>query len=157
MISQSPDASAANNMPKGSTVKAIVKPGITSLTSIEGRPPSIRRGNKLQTTQIKETEVIAVASSRRLALMRPASAIACATTNGITIATNMAGRGTDIQLGGNKDFRDEDNQKELPQIKEDKEKVKLLGGLYIVGTERHESRRIDNQLRGRSGMSLIHI
>ena len=63
----------------------------------------------------------------------------------------MAGRGTDIQLGGNKDFRDEDNQKELSQIKEDKEKVKSLGGLYIVGTERHESRRIDNQLRGRSG------
>jgi len=69
----------------------------------------------------------------------------------ITIATNMAGRGTDIQLGGNKDFRDEDNQKELSQIRADKEKVKLLGGLCIVGTERHESRRIDNQLRGRSG------
>ena len=71
--------------------------------------------------------------------------------NAITIATNMAGRGTDIQLGGNKDFKDEDNQKELSQIKEDKEKVKSLGGLYIVGTERHESRRIDNQLRGRAG------
>jgi len=69
----------------------------------------------------------------------------------ITIATNMAGRGTDIQLGGNKDFKDDDNQKNLSQIKEEKEKVKLLGGLCIVGTERHESRRIDNQLRGRSG------
>jgi len=69
----------------------------------------------------------------------------------ITIATNMAGRGTDIQLGGNKEFRDEDNQKELNQIEDDKEKVKSLGGLHIIGTERHESRRIDNQLRGRSG------
>ncbi len=66
-------------------------------------------------------------------------------SNMVTIATNMAGRGTDIQLGGNK------NLEKIEDIKVDKEKVKNLGGLFIVGTERHESRRIDNQLRGRSG------
>ena len=57
----------------------------------------------------------------------------------VTIATNMAGRGTDIMLGGN------------PVDPEEAEKVKAAGGLFILGTERHESRRIDNQLRGRSG------
>ena len=72
----------------------------------------------------------------------------------ITIATNMAGRGTDIQLGGNKNFIIENENKtseQINKIKIDKEKVKSFGGLHIVGTERHESRRIDNQLRGRSG------
>ena len=71
----------------------------------------------------------------------------------ITIATNMAGRGTDIQLGGNKNlFKNiNDSKDKVEKIKQDKEKVKNLGGLLIVGTERHESRRIDNQLRGRSG------
>ena len=69
----------------------------------------------------------------------------------VTIATNMAGRGTDIKLGGNKDFLEEGKLNSLEEFKKDETKVKNLGGLFIIGTERHESRRIDNQLRGRSG------
>jgi len=83
----------------------------------------------------------------------------------ITIATNMAGRGTDIQLGGNLDMRLEEELADIPEGKERDElaekiraeiaelKIKAIeaGGLYVIGTERHESRRIDNQLRGRSG------
>ena len=69
----------------------------------------------------------------------------------ITIATNMAGRGTDIKLGGNKNFLENGKQNDLEKFEKDEVKVKSFGGLCIVGTERHESRRIDNQLRGRSG------
>ncbi len=71
--------------------------------------------------------------------------------NAVTIATNMAGRGTDIKLGGNKDFIYDGKKENAKDIKINEEKVKKLGGLFIIGTERHESRRIDNQLRGRSG------
>jgi preprotein translocase subunit SecA len=74
----------------------------------------------------------------------------------ITIATNMAGRGTDIKLGGNLDMRLKlepaaDEAKIRAQIDEYHGAVKAAGGLFVIGTERHESRRIDNQLRGRSG------
>ncbi len=83
----------------------------------------------------------------------------------VTIATNMAGRGTDIKLGGNAEMRIEQEidqswsedkkakaaEKIQDEVKRDEELVKQAGGLYVIGTERHESRRIDNQLRGRSG------
>jgi preprotein translocase subunit SecA len=83
----------------------------------------------------------------------------------VTIATNMAGRGTDIKMGGDAEMRilqeiSEDTPEEMrnkkiekirSEIKKDEEIVRQAGGLFVIGTERHESRRIDNQLRGRTG------
>ncbi len=88
----------------------------------------------------------------------------------VTIATNMAGRGTDIKLGGNLEFRMLDEHPDLvegtpeyeaeatrirAEIEVEKQEVLAAGGLFVLGTERHESRRIDNQLRGRSGRRAI--
>ena len=129
------------------------------------------------TTSVEKSEVVADLLSKAAPNVhfevlnarhheREAAIVAQAGVAGaITIATNMAGRGTDIQLGGNLDMRlksvltGEETPEEIEKIKTKlkaeieagKQKVLAAGGLYILGTERHESRRIDNQLRGRSG------
>ena len=122
------------------------QPILVGTTSIE---KSEKISDLLKTNKLKHNVLNAKQHEREAKIIAEAGKIGT-----ITIATNMAGRGTDIQLGGNKNFL-KDNEQETSEILKkldiEKEKVKSLGGLCIVGTERHESRRIDNQLRGRSG------
>ena len=138
-----------------------------------------RRGQPVLvgTTSVEKSEVVAnllhkAAPDLKFEVLnaryheREAAIVAQAGVSGaVTIATNMAGRGTDIQLGGNPEMKLQEMLKgdETPEqiaalktkieaeVAADKEKVLAAGGLYILGTERHESRRIDNQLRGRAG------
>ncbi|SFP22007.1 protein translocase subunit secA [Mesorhizobium sp. NFR06] len=148
--------------------KAIVKeikearakgqPILVGTTSIE---KSEQLAERLRKDGLKDFEVLNARHHER-----EASIVAQAGKPGaITIATNMAGRGTDIQLGGNADMRIAEELADIPEgperearekeIRDDiarlKEQALGAGGLYVLATERHESRRIDNQLRGRSG------
>ena len=122
------------------------QPILVGTTSIE---KSEKISDLLKTNKLKHNVLNAKQHEKEAKIIAEAGKIGT-----ITIATNMAGRGTDIQLGGNKNFL-KNNEQETPEILKkldiEKEKIKSLGGLCIVGTERHESRRIDNQLRGRSG------
>ncbi|WP_300768467.1 preprotein translocase subunit SecA [uncultured Bifidobacterium sp.] len=127
---------------------------VSSLLDVAGIPHQVLNAKH----HAQEASVVAVAGRK----------------NAVTVATNMAGRGTDIMLGGNVEFladqklkaegyspedTPEEYEKRWPgtlaeakaQVKDEHEEVVALGGLYVLGTERHESRRIDNQLRGRSG------
>ncbi|AWC22422.1 preprotein translocase subunit SecA [Aminobacter sp. P9b] len=134
------------------------QPTLVGTTSIE---KSEQLAERLRKDGFKDFEVLNARHHER-----EAAIVAQAGKPGaITIATNMAGRGTDIQLGGNADMRIAEELADMPAgperdakekaIREDvarlKEKALAGGGLYVLATERHESRRIDNQLRGRSG------
>ncbi|KQZ33363.1 preprotein translocase subunit SecA [Mesorhizobium sp. Root552] len=149
-------------------IKAIVReikeahakgqPTLVGTTSIE---KSEQLAERLRKEGFKDFEVLNARHHER-----EAAIVAQAGKPGaITIATNMAGRGTDIQLGGNAEMRIAEELADMPEgpertarekeIQQDvarlKEKALAAGGLYVLATERHESRRIDNQLRGRSG------
>ena len=111
-----------------------IRVGTTSVDSPENISKALKKN------KIKHNVLNAKYHQKEAEIIEDAGAL-----NSITIATNMAGRGTDIVLGGKK-LSNEDEEWSI-----NNKKVKSLGGLYVLGTERHESRRIDNQLRGRSG------
>ena len=128
------------NIKKANTKKQPVLVGTTS----------IEKSEMLSTLLKKQKIKHNVLNARNHAEEANIIALAGA-TGAVTIATNMAGRGTDIQLGGNKDVLAIFNPNQLDKIPKNKELALEAGGLLVIGTERHESRRTDNQLRGRSG------
>jgi preprotein translocase subunit SecA len=119
------------------------QPVLVGTTSIE---KSEKISSYLENEKIKHNILNAKQHEKEAKIIAEAGKV-----GSVTIATNMAGRGTDIKLGGNKDFIEDGKKSDLNEIKENESKVKDLSGLFIIGTERHESRRIDNQLRGRAG------
>ena len=119
------------------------QPVLVGTTSIE---KSEKISNNLNNKKIKHNTLNAKQHEKEARIIAEAGKVGA-----VTIATNMAGRGTDIKLGGNKDFIYDGKKENISDVKQNEDKVKSLGGLFIIGTERHESRRIDNQLRGRAG------
>ncbi len=119
------------------------QPVLVGTTSIE---KSEKISNFLSKRKIKHNVLNAKHHEKEAKIIAEAGKI-----KAVTIATNMAGRGTDIKLGGNKDFIEDGKTISNEEHSKNEDEVKKLGGLFIIGTERHESRRIDNQLRGRSG------
>ena len=122
------------------------QPILVGTTSIE---KSEELSNHLNQQNIKHNVLNAKQHEKEASIIAQAGRLGA-----VTIATNMAGRGTDIQLGGNLELRKMESNDPIQEeqlFKEEKQKVMEAGGLFVIGTERHESRRIDNQLRGRSG------
>ncbi|MBX7198037.1 MAG: preprotein translocase subunit SecA [Rhodospirillaceae bacterium] len=125
---------------------------------------SIEKSEKLAELLRKKTKIKAAVLNAKYHEQEAFIIAQAGVPGAVTIATNMAGRGTDIQLGGNAEYRfaeeerirgrllsDEERDAIRKDVAEKKQVAMNAGGLYVVGTERHESRRIDNQLRGRSG------
>jgi len=131
------------NIKEANSIGQPILIGTTSIEKSEELAEALKKDNikhNILNAKQHEKEAFIIAQAGRL--------------GAVTIATNMAGRGTDIQLGGNLELRKKDSSDPSTEEQlfiEEKKKVMEAGGLFVIGTERHESRRIDNQLRGRSG------